>query len=99
MIDLDDALDFDLFQGDFGEPGDSELSNSIVKGRKEHSCFICSGGILKGENHRRAVWKFSGELHTYRCCNACCVAMIASINCDYDDDDPIDARYAIGDQH
>jgi hypothetical protein len=97
---LDDALDFDLFQGDFGEPGDSELQNGIVKGRKPYQCFICAGEILKGEIHRRAVWKFDGELHTYRCCNTCCVCMISSMNGDHHDtiegEDPIDVRYSLG---
>lgn len=94
---LDDALDFDLFQGDFGEAGDSELSNKIVKGQKEYTCHICAGPIAIGELHRANTWKFDGQLMHYRCCNACCVAAVASVNCDYEENDPIDARYALGD--
>lgn len=38
--DLDDALDFDLFEGDFGTPCDTELSNKIVTSRGEYKCHI-----------------------------------------------------------
>lgn len=97
---LDDCLDFDLFQGDFGEPGDTELSNKIVKGRSKYICFICDGDIQPGEIHRYTTWKFS-EIMTYRCCNECCAAMVSSLNADFeeseDGEDPIDVRYAIGD--
>ncbi|WP_367396272.1 hypothetical protein [Pantoea sp. Ep11b] len=99
---LQDALDFDLFLGDFGEQGDTELSNEIVLGRKKYVCFICNGEIQPGEIHRSAKWKFDGELMSYRCCNACCLAMVQSVNGDYleteDGEDPIDARYALGEQ-
>lgn len=93
---LEDALDFDLFEGDFGTPGDTELSNKIVISRGEYKCHICHGPVLKGEVHRRATWKFDGELMSYRCCNECCKAMVASVNGDYEEDDPIEARYALG---
>ncbi|ECD2968449.1 hypothetical protein YG56_21080 [Salmonella enterica subsp. enterica serovar Kentucky] len=93
------TLDFDLFQGDFGSPSDRELSNKIVIGRVKHSCHICAGTIENGEQHRAAWWVFDGELMGYRVCFECCVAAAASVDCDYDDQDPIDARYALGDQH
>jgi hypothetical protein len=96
---IEQSLDFFLFDGDFGEQGDTELSNKIVKGRKEYECFICKNCINKGEFHRVTTWKFYNELLTYRCCNTCCLAMIKSINCDYDEDDPIDLRYKIGDEN
>lgn len=100
------ALEFDLFQGDFGSPGDCELSNKIVTSRGKYICFICHGPIIKGEEHRSAAYKFDGEIMSYRCCNACCVAMASSVSCDYidilneesDDLDPIDARYALGEE-
>ncbi len=63
--DLDDALDFDIFEGDFGTPCDTELSNKIVTSRGEYKCHICAGEILKGENHRSTTWKFDGELMSY----------------------------------
>ncbi len=97
-LDLNDALDFDLFQGDYGAPGDTELANKIVTGRGVYKCFICKGEISKGERHRSCTWIFDGELMSYRCCNPCCVAMVASVNCDYEEDDPIDARYSIGEK-
>jgi hypothetical protein len=97
LSELDSALDFDLFEGDFGEPGDCELTNKIVKGRSAYRCFVCEGGIQPGEIHRYSVWKF-GELNTYRCCNECCIAMVSSVDGDYEDEDPIHARYEIGDR-
>lgn len=100
---LEDALDFDLFAGDFGDSDDVELSNKIVISRREYICFICYGTIVKGEVHRSAVHKFDGEIMTYRVCNECCKAMVSSINYDLSDDnddgqEPIDARYALGEQ-
>ncbi|HCP3610723.1 TPA: hypothetical protein ODM50_004361 [Escherichia coli] len=47
--DLGDALDFYLFEGDFGAPFDIELSNKIVTSRGEYTCHICAGKISKGE--------------------------------------------------
>ncbi|MCL2892508.1 hypothetical protein [Brenneria tiliae] len=94
--DIEDALDFYLFDGDFGEPGDRELSDKIVKGRKNHTCFVCAGEIQKGELHRVSTWIFYNKPATQRCCNSCCVAMVASVNSDYEEDDPLDARYALG---
>jgi hypothetical protein len=93
---LDDALYFDLFEGDFGTPSDVELSNKIVTGRREYKCHVCAGPIAKGEVHRSTTWKFDGELMSYRCCYTCCVAMVASVNGDYEEDDPTDTRYALG---
>ncbi|XUV82747.1 hypothetical protein ACREYP_04780 [Enterobacter sp. TMH.L2] len=98
---LQDALDFDLFAGDMGDCNDIELSNKIVKGRKEYTCFICCGPIAAGEIHRYAVHKFDGEIMTYRGCNACCVAMVSSVNGDFDEEsgeDPIEVRYALGEE-
>ncbi len=93
---LEDALDFDIFEGDFGTACDIELSNKIVTSRGEYKCHICHGLVLKGEIHRSTTWKFDGELMTYRCCNECCKAMVASVNCEYEEDDPIEARYSLG---
>ncbi len=93
---LEDALDFDLFEGDFGTPGDTELSNKIVTGRGEYSCHICHGAILKGEIHRSTTWKFEGELMSYRCCYECCRAMVSSVNGEYEEHDPIEDRYSLG---
>ncbi|WP_213064004.1 hypothetical protein, partial [Escherichia coli] len=29
---------------------------------------------------------------SYRCCNECCVAMVKSVNYEYEDKDPVEAR-------
>lgn len=104
QFDHDAALEFDLFAGDFGDSDDVELSNKIVTGRGEYTCFICYGKIVKGEVHRSAVHKFDGEIMSYRVCYECCKAMASSVNYDFMNDDegveyeqdPIDARYALG---
>lgn len=74
-FDLNEALNFDWFQGDFGE-GETTLSNKIVKGRKEHLCHHCDQAIKKGDLHRSMTQKVDGELETYRWCQKCCVAGI-----------------------
>ncbi|TXE56999.1 hypothetical protein [Serratia nematodiphila] len=97
-----DALSFDLFEGDYGAPGDTCLRDKIVKCRKEHICHICGGGINPGELARSSQWKFDGELHSYHCCSACVEAMAKSVNCDYDqengEEDPIHDRYDLGEK-
>lgn len=95
---LNSCLDFFLFEGDYGEPGDSELTDKIVKSRCEYICYVCEGKIRVGELHRYSVWKFD-RLTTFRCCNKCCQAMVRSIEDDFDDDDdPINKRFEIGDE-
>lgn len=102
-MDLSLALDFDLFDGDFGYDGDRELRNKIVKFRKVGECHICIGEIKVGETGRSSVWCMDGKLLTYRICNECCVAIIESEGWDDDDDDddsdeidPIERRYNLG---
>ena len=74
--DLDDALTFDAFEGDFGYGDECTIKNKIVKAKKEHKCHNCNEKILKGEKNRIMVEKVNGELMTFRWCALCCVAMI-----------------------
>ena len=71
----DDALDFNPFDGDFGEPGDRTLRDAMVKARKRHECTHCGGEIKKGETHRSRTDVICGDLLSYRWCALCCEAM------------------------
>lgn len=79
-------LDFDPFEGDFGEPGDSILANKMVTARKPGPCSHCKQKIQKGERVRSMAAKF-GNFMRYRWCAACCDAMVAA---DDDSDDSAD---------
>ena len=39
-------LAFDPFEGDFGEQGDTVLSNKMVVAAKEHECCHCKNTIV-----------------------------------------------------
>ncbi len=79
-------LEFDPFEGDFGVPGDTVLSNSMVIARKPGPCSHCGLTICKGERVRRQNSKFDGELMTHRWCALCCAAM-AVYDAQTEDDD------------
>jgi hypothetical protein len=72
---LNDCLDFDPFEGDFGDQGDKTFKDKIVKGRKEKACFHCEKKILVGEIHRNRIDLSGGEILTFRWCNECCDLM------------------------
>ncbi|CNL31245.1 TPA: hypothetical protein ACTR19_002551 [Yersinia enterocolitica] len=95
-INLEDALDFDLFEGDIGDGTERCLSDKIVKCRKPHVCYVCGSKIEPGQVARSSTWVFDGELHSYYNCETCVHAMVKSVNSDYDDEDPIHARYEVG---
>lgn len=102
---LEDALDFNPFEGDFGSCGDRTLKNKIVKFRKSHICHICDGETKSGEIGRSLVEVFEGEIGSFYFCHDCCVAMAESMYGDGEDDDseeeycdPLDKRYAIGEE-
>ncbi len=73
---LNDALSFDAFQGDFGYGDEHTFENKIVTARKDYDCHNCDMAIAKGEKHRVMKEKAGGEMNTYRWCGLCCVAMI-----------------------
>lgn len=70
------ALDYDPFDGDFGNSDDIIFSDKMVKGRKSHQCGHCSNIIQVGEIHRSMATKFDGMIHNYRWCGDCCNSMI-----------------------
>lgn len=68
-------LIFNPFDGDFGAPGDTVLSNKVVIARKERPCSHCGTDIKKGERVRSMSAKFEGQLMSYSWCALCCAAM------------------------
>lgn len=80
-------LNFDPFQGDFGEPGDSILANKMVTARKPGPCSHCEQEIQKGERVRSMAAKF-GDFMRYRWCAACCSVM-ADVDNYLESNDPL----------
>ncbi|MFM5440156.1 hypothetical protein ACET9K_11945 [Aeromonas enteropelogenes] len=97
---LESALCFNPFEGDFGSCGDRTLKDKIVKFRKPHLCHICDGHIKAGELGRNLVEVFEGDIGSFYFCHECCVAMSKSVDGDDDDDEDcgteIDRRYQLG---
>lgn len=71
--------DYDPFDGDFGDCGDTIFNDKMVKGRKEYICVHCKGEIKKGEIYRNLNAKFDGQLMSYRWCAGCCDAMVKEL--------------------
>ncbi|MDH1253047.1 hypothetical protein N5C67_10320 [Comamonas thiooxydans] len=84
------TLSFNPFDGDFGEPGDTVLSNKMVVARKEGPCSHCGSLIFKGERVRSMSAKF-GDFMRYRWCASCCDVMAAVYLHDEADEDDEDA--------
>lgn len=98
---LEKALDFDPFEGDFGESSDRTLKDKIIKVRKPHTCHICDGSISAGEPARNIVQVFEGQIGSWYFCHECCKAMVKlfefdSENEDGNEDDEINRRYSLG---
>ena len=94
----EEALDFNLFEGDFGSPDDKEFDNKIVKVRKEHECHICSLRTPVGSYARYSVWLFDGDFMKYYVCQDCLDAIVQYENEEYDEEDeltPVDKRYRL----
>lgn len=70
-----DALNVNMFAGDFGSPDDVIFSDRITKTRKDSVCWHCGEDIPARSTVRRLVAKFDGDMRTYRWCEPCCVAM------------------------
>lgn len=78
MAALTEALKYNPFDGDFGEPGDRELRDKIVKFRKAGPCHICGGDVVPGTRGRSLtmLWMSDGPMN-YRYCSECTKAMAA----------------------
>lgn len=87
---MDKVLEFNPFEGDFGEQGDRVLSDKVVKARKERKCSHCSSLIQKGDYVRSMSAKFDGELMSYAWCSECCDLMHAIVISEDSDDEEYD---------
>ncbi|MGL4885373.1 MAG: hypothetical protein ACRC4V_03330 [Aeromonas veronii] len=96
MESISEAICFDPFEDDFGEPGDRTLKDKIVKFRKPHRCHICGTTTTVGEVGRSRVDVFEGKLYSFYFCHECCVAMVTSL--DDCEDETLIQRYALGEE-
>lgn len=84
-----DALDIDMFEGDFGDQGDTCLENRLVIAGKDHigGCSECGGDCLKGSVNRVMKWSFAQDgFMSYRYCESCLKAMIDELTDDDEED-------------
>lgn len=84
------VLEFDPFDGDFGEQGDTVLSDKVVKVRKERTCSHCDSLVKIGEYARSMSAKFDGELMSYTWCSECCDLMHTIVVSEENDDEEYD---------
>jgi hypothetical protein len=87
-----DCLNYNPFEGDFGDPGDREFLDKIAVARKSGPCQDCYCEIKPGETIRRKVSLIDGDMRTYRWCFLCCEAMAKSWK---DNGEAIDDRFAL----
>jgi hypothetical protein len=93
MVDLAEALKYNPFEGDFGDQGDRELSDKLVKFRKSAVCHVCAQEIALGTIGRSLtmLWQTDGVMD-YRYCHECTEAMAKNWT---DDGEAICARYRL----
>ncbi len=73
-----DALQTDMFAGDWGDGTERCLENKIVMGRVSAPCSWCGLPTKPKTHHRTLKMIFDGEIMFYRYCESCCKAMAAS---------------------
>lgn len=86
------ALDYDPYEGDFGDSGDKIFSDKLVKARKEHQCSHCGNAIAKDTTYRYRAEVYDGTLHAIKWCGECCNAMVQELVNDADIDDKWDGE-------
>lgn len=98
-IDINDCLNYYPFEGDFGLPTDRTLKDKIGIARKSGPCSLCDQDIQPKEKIRIMACIFDGELHSYRWCEACCIAMATVFSTDHGLNlDPVSQRYRLRNQ-
>lgn len=75
VMNKEDVLAHDPFQGDFGGPDDRTLRDKIVTARKIAECHDCGEMIVPRTMIRSRVDIADGELMSFKWCTACCEAM------------------------
>jgi len=93
MTSLSEALKYNPFEGDFGDQGDREMSDKLVKFRKVNQCHVCGGNVEPGTTGRSLamLWQTDGMM-TYRYCAECTQAQADSWT---DNGKAICARYRL----
>lgn len=86
-------LDFDPFEGDFGDQGDRSLADKMVIGRKAYTCNHCGQPIAVGERHRHKRGVYDGDFMQWRWCALCCDAMVQAMSPPDEEDDPTGEIY------
>ena len=85
-----EALDINIFEGDFGDQGDTCLENKLVIAKKDHigGCSECHGDCLKDSVNRVMKWAFDQDgFMSYRYCEKCLTDMINELHEDEDDEE------------
>jgi hypothetical protein len=75
------VLQFDPFDGDFGDPDDREFQDKLVQARKEHDCSWCGAEIRPGELYRSIAGVNDGDFSTWKGCIECCDAFALVESC------------------
>lgn len=90
---LTEALKYNPFEGDFGDQGDREMRDGLVKFRKGGQCHICAQEVQPGTTGRSLtmLWRSDGMM-TYRYCAECTQAQADSWT---DDGGAITKRYGL----
>jgi hypothetical protein len=93
MTDLALALDYNPFDGDFGDVGDRELRDKIVKFRKPRRCHCCGQNVKPGTTGRSLtmLWISDGVM-SYAYCHKCTEAQAESWT---DQGRALDKRFAV----
>lgn len=73
-----EVLNYNPFEGDFGDQKDVTFKDRMVVSRSWFTCRWCQGIINKGARYRYIAAKFDGALCYYRWCLTCCGAMAKS---------------------
>lgn len=98
MNDLEKALRYNPFDGDFGEPGDRCLRDKIVTFRKGGKCVDCLDEIVPGTRGRSLtmLWADRSGPITGRYCKACTEAQATAFE---DEGKALDARWNVRRRH
>ncbi len=83
-FDLTDALDFDPFDGDFGDGNDRSLRDKIVKTRKRSKCSHCAELIAVNQLTRARTDVIEGSMMSWRWCQTCTELMALTFSKDDD---------------
>jgi hypothetical protein len=93
MAALSEALKYNPFDGDFGDVGDRELRDKIVRFRKARACHCCAQKTKPGTLGRSLVmlWMTDGPM-SYAYCHECTQAQADSWT---DEGAALDRRFAL----